>query len=245
MDDDGVVTVQSSMERNVDARNEKGAAQAVLEAIYGREFIRKFPGCLSLEALQRRGNSVTALVGCGKRINEGSAKEFRKQLGVYADSHNQSGLPQAWPLVRLCRISHNWEVLRGGAVLVDLPGVRDANAARGRVAESYLKQCGAVWVAAEVTRAVDNASAKDLLGSTFRRGPARQMLMDGQYSNISFVSEIVLNLGACEICERSGTSPEDFAALDDAIRGLQGDQEGLEGELTRLARQVRVFDHRV
>jgi hypothetical protein len=39
-DDDGVVTVQSSMERNVDARNEKGAAQAVLEAIYGRELIR-------------------------------------------------------------------------------------------------------------------------------------------------------------------------------------------------------------
>ncbi|KIZ06102.1 hypothetical protein MNEG_1857 [Monoraphidium neglectum] len=229
------------MERNVDARNEKGAAQAVLEAIYGRELIRTFPGRLSLEALQRRGNSVTALVGCGKRINEGSAKEFRrgrKQLGVYADSHNQSGQPQAWPLVRLCRISHNWEVLRGGAVLVDLPGVRDANAARGRVAESYLKQCGAVWVAAEVTRAVDNASAKDLLGSTFRR----QMLMDGQYSNISFVSEIVLNLGAREICERSGTSPEDFAALDDAIRGLQGDQEGLEGELKRLARQVH---HRV
>jgi hypothetical protein len=50
----------------------------------------------------------------------------------------------------------------------------------------------------------------------------------------------VLNLGAREICERSGTSPEDFAALDDAIRGLQGDQEGLEGELKRLARQVRV-----
>lgn len=30
-------------------------------------------------------------------------------------------------------------VLATGAMLVDLPGVRDANAARGRVAESYLK----------------------------------------------------------------------------------------------------------
>lgn len=30
-------------------------------------------------------------------------------------------------------------MLATGAMLVDLPGVRDANAARGRVAESYLK----------------------------------------------------------------------------------------------------------
>lgn len=44
-----------------------------------------------------------------------------------------------WPLVKVCRLRHNWPVLATGAMLVDLPGVRDANAARGRVAESYLK----------------------------------------------------------------------------------------------------------
>ena len=31
------------------------------------------------------------------------------------------------------------QVLASGCMLVDLPGVRDANAARGRVAETYLK----------------------------------------------------------------------------------------------------------
>ncbi len=34
-----------------------------------------------------------------------------------------------WPLVKVCRIRHSWPVLATGAMLVDLPGVRDANAA--------------------------------------------------------------------------------------------------------------------
>jgi len=43
---------------------------------------------------------------------------------------------------------------------VDLPGVRDANAARGAVAEKYMKSCNAVWIVADITRAVDNRTAK-------------------------------------------------------------------------------------
>ena len=43
---------------------------------------------------------------------------------------------------------------------MDLPGVRDANAARGAVAEKYMKSCNAVWIVADVTRAVDNRTAK-------------------------------------------------------------------------------------
>ena len=71
-------------------------------------------------------------------------------------------------MVTLCKIRHSWPLLSAGAVLVDLPGVRDANAARGKVAEGYLKRCGAVWVVADITRAVDNKTAKDLLGQQFR-----------------------------------------------------------------------------
>lgn len=52
------------------------------------------------------------------------------------------------------------QVLATGAVLVDLPGVRDANAARGAIAEKYMKSCNAVWIVADITRAVDNRTAK-------------------------------------------------------------------------------------
>ena len=51
-------------------------------------------------------------------------------------------------------------MLSTGAVVVDLPGVRDANAARGAVAEKYMKSCNAVWIVADITRAVDNRTAK-------------------------------------------------------------------------------------
>lgn len=52
------------------------------------------------------------------------------------------------------------QVLSTGAVVVDLPGVRDSNAARGAVAERYMKSCNAVWIVADITRAVDNRTAK-------------------------------------------------------------------------------------
>ena len=45
-------------------------------------------------------------------------------------------------------------------MLVDLPGVRDANAARGAVAEKYMKKCNAIWIVASITRAVDDRTAK-------------------------------------------------------------------------------------
>lgn len=59
------------------------------------------------------------------------------------------------------------QVLSTGAVVVDLPGVRDANAARGAVAEKYMKSCNAVWIVADITRAVDNRTAKVLHLSLF------------------------------------------------------------------------------
>ena len=63
-----------------------------------------------------------------------------------------------------------------GACLVDLPGVRDANAARAKVAESYLMNCNQIWIVAPIKRAVDDGTAKELLGEQFKR----RLLMDGQ-----------------------------------------------------------------
>lgn len=96
---------------------------------------------------------------------------FRGAISGYVDSHNRAETAQAWPLVKVCRIQHRWPLLAGGAVLVDLPGTRDANLARGAVAEAYLKRCNAVWIVADITRAVDNRTAKDLLGQQFRCAP--------------------------------------------------------------------------
>ena len=40
-----------------------------------------------------------------------------------------------------------------------------------------------MWVVSSIHRAIDDKTAKDLLGENFRR----QLLMDGQYGSIAFV----------------------------------------------------------
>ena len=41
-----------------------------------------------------------------------------------------------------------------------MPGVRDANAARAKVAERYLQKCNKIWIVAPIQRAVDDKTAK-------------------------------------------------------------------------------------
>ena len=47
----------------------------------------------------------------------------------------------------------------------------------------HLKNCTVVWVVASIHRAIDDKTAKDLLGENFRR----QLLMDGQYGSVAFI----------------------------------------------------------
>lgn len=66
--------------------------------------------------------------------------------------------------------------------MLSVPSMRNANG--GSVTfDQFLKRCSAVWVVASIHRAVDDRTAKELLGEHFRR----QLLMDGQYGAISFV----------------------------------------------------------
>ena len=80
--------------------------------------------------------------------------------------------------------SRRWEALKTGAVLVDAPGVHDDNSARDGVVKRKLKEADAVWIVSNIVRAVNDKTAKDLLGEQFRR----QMLMDGQYGALAFVA---------------------------------------------------------
>ncbi|TQN71730.1 Nuclear GTPase SLIP-GC [Colletotrichum shisoi] len=70
-----------------------------------------------------------------------------------------------------------------GVVLVDLPGGRDSNATRAAVAAKYVKECSRLWVVAPITRAVDDKTAKTLLGDHFKQ----QLKYDGAYNNITFI----------------------------------------------------------
>ena len=108
---------------------------------------------------------------------------FQEKIDPFVYKNGSESDAQTWPLIRKVRLLGPWHVLSTGACLVDLPGVRDANAARAQVAEAYLEKCSNIWIVAPIKRAVDDGTAKDLMGAQFKR----RLLMDGQYGNISFI----------------------------------------------------------
>ncbi|KAL7499648.1 hypothetical protein ACHAWT_010345 [Skeletonema menzelii] len=111
------------------------------------------------------------------------ATAFRQKINSYVYRKGNGNEPQTWPLIRKVTLEGPWHVLSTGAVLVDLPGVRDANAARAKVAEKYLQNCNQIAIVAPIKRAVDDGTAKELLGEQFKR----RLLMDGNYSNVFFI----------------------------------------------------------
>jgi hypothetical protein len=87
----------------------------------------------------------------GKR-NKQKGKKGRKNASTLSSEPSQSSVAEGdcakeepsdehalWPLIRLVRIRCNAKALETGAVLVDLPGVADANAARNTIAKEYMK----------------------------------------------------------------------------------------------------------
>ena len=68
--------------------------------------------------------------------------------------------PAYWPLIRQVTVRCPSKALSTGAVLVDLPGVADANAARSSIAKDYMKKANCIWILAPITRAVDDKTAR-------------------------------------------------------------------------------------
>lgn len=126
-----------------------------------------------------------------RRLKKKWAKDFRAKINSFVYRKGNGKDPQTWPLIRKVVLHGPWNCLNTGACLVDLPGVRDANAARAKVSEQYLQNCNQIWVVAPIKRAVDDGTAKELLGEQFKR----RLLMDGQYGNVSFIcTQTVSNL---------------------------------------------------
>ena len=130
-----------------------------------------------------------------RRAKKKWAQAFRSKINDYVYRKGNGDLAQTWPLIRKVVLEGPWVALNTGACLVDLPGVRDANAARAKVSEQYLQNCHRIWVVAPIKRAVDDGTAKELLGESFKR----RLLMDGQYGNVSFICTQTDDCEATEI----------------------------------------------
>jgi len=167
-----------------------GVAYAKIRAVYPKhtkDMLRKS----TIDELMNVA-SVNGILGTTKRIQSRDCANFYQRLQHYVDSQQKpngsKGVKpvlqlQLWPLIKVVRIYTKADALSTGAVIVDLPGVHDSNAARAAVAESYIKECTGLWIVAPITRAVDDKAAKNLLGTTFKS----QLKYDGSIGAVTFI----------------------------------------------------------
>ncbi|KAI8949489.1 hypothetical protein F4801DRAFT_403829 [Xylaria longipes] len=171
--------------------------------------------------------AVESLLGTTKTLREPTAAELYEAIRVYVDSkrktsfgppneeNNSARKIDLWPLIKVVRIYTKADVLSSGAVIVDLPGVKDSNAARAAVAGKYIEKCNALWVVSMIARAVDDQAAQELLGTGFKQ----QLKLDGNYSNVTFVCSKTDDINVHEAADRLGLT-ENVKKLSSAKHNL-------------------------
>ncbi|KAF2800452.1 hypothetical protein K505DRAFT_228631 [Melanomma pulvis-pyrius CBS 109.77] len=176
--------------------NSDGIAWAKFHAVYPEKTKEMLYNCNVADLMNV--TSVLDVLGTTKNINKSTAEPFYRELQRYVDSKEKSRgknkndkrdrtsvVPEIelWPLIKVVKIQTKSLALSTGAVIVDLPGVHDSNAARDAVAQGYLEQCTRLWIVTPINRAVDDKAAKTLLGDSFKR----QLKFDGGLSDVTFI----------------------------------------------------------
>ncbi|KAH8074160.1 hypothetical protein JL720_10714 [Aureococcus anophagefferens] len=106
-------------------------------------------------------------------FEELTTQDGRAILNRFMDSSNLLSDGACWPIVKKVRAYGRWPVLKSGAVLAD--ALARTTRLRGAVVKLALKEADSVWIVSNINRAVNDRSAKDLLGESFKR----TLLMDG------------------------------------------------------------------
>ncbi|KIX00086.1 uncharacterized protein Z518_10223 [Rhinocladiella mackenziei CBS 650.93] len=219
--------------------HESGVAYAQVKAVYPtltKEEMEHVP----IERLLQHEN--VACLGTTRNLESDDSLTFYKKLQHYVDSKEKSSATKEkpdfrekkkkpremefWPLIRVVRLYVKAPALATGAVIVDLPGVHDSNQARAAVAQGYMKQCTGLWIVAPITRAVDDKSAKNLLGESFKR----QLKMDGGYSSVTFICSKTDDI--------SITEAQDSLGLEEEFDPVWAKSEALRKKEVALKKQI-------
>ncbi|KAG4443740.1 hypothetical protein IFR05_000829 [Cadophora sp. M221] len=227
--------------------SEAGVAYAKIKAVYPSR-TKDDLARSSVEDLMKE-NCVRNVLGTIKKIEKSQPEYFYRALQSYVDSKEKSTEDKSkkkdkgekkqmefWPLIKVVRIYTKAEALSTGAVIVDLPGVHDSNAARAAVAQGYMKQCTGLFIVAPINRAVDDKAAKSLLGESFKR----QLKFDGTYSRITFICSKTDDISITEASDSLGL--EDQMSEDwDKIDAIEKELKGHKQEVKDLKESKGVF----
>lgn len=188
--------------------------------------------------------SVAEVLGTTKNISAARPQYFYQELQRYVDSKEKvskkdknkknASKPafqvEYWPLIKVVKIYTKSHALSTGAVIVDLPGVHDSNAARAAVAQGYMKQCTGLWIVAPINRAVDDKAAKILLGDSFKR----QLKYDGGFSSVTFICSKTDDISITEAIDSLG--------LEEKVAEFEEHQEQCDEQIKQIRRKIEDLD---
>jgi hypothetical protein len=227
-----------------DQNTDAGIAWAKFHAVYPKIHKDQLANCTVEGFMAER--SVLSVLDTTKRINNARPDDFYTQLQHYVDSKekmtgkkDQKKPPPStefWPLIKVVKIYTRAPALSTGAVIVDLPGVHDSNAARAAVADRYIKQCTGLWIVAPITRAVDDKAAKKLLGDSFRR----QLQLDGGYSSVTFICSKTDDISITEATS-SLDLQDQISDLDDQQADYEKEIDNLNDKIAELKETILVY----
>lgn len=109
------------------------------------------------------------------------------------------------------------------------------------MAANYMKQCTGLWIVAPITRAVDDKTAKKLLGDSFRR----QLMYDGTYSAVTFICSKTDDISVTEVADSLGLEnrfAEDWAKIDVWDAALEERGTRLQGLKDQRAMLLEIFN---
>lgn len=206
--------------RNIQAATSTTFYEKLHDFVDSKEKVRKnlnSEGQVSTETLLRSK--------AGKRAK----RKKNKVLSSLPLEDSEPGYPQQnrsrkmeyWPLVKVVKIYTRAPALSTGAIVVDLPGFQDSNAARASIAHRYIQQCTSTWIVSPITRAVDDKAAKTLLGDSFRR----QLKYDGGLADVTFICSKADDISISEATEA--------LKLEDAFRHLYEREEQCNQDIAR------------
>ncbi|KIW12407.1 hypothetical protein PV08_09684 [Exophiala spinifera] len=242
--------------------SESGIAYAQVKAVYPK-LTKEEMANVPIDRLMAHDN--VKCLGTTRKVENYDASDFYKSLQAYVDSKEKSGARkdngekekrkpremEFWPLIRVVRLYVKAAALATGAVIVDLPGVHDSNQARAAVAQGYMKQCTGLWIVAPITRAVDDKSAKNLLGDSFKR----QLKMDGGYNSVTFICSKTDDISITEAQDSLGLEDEfgplmttweelrrNKGALKQQIEGLKATKSDINAALESQDEEVELWE---
>lgn len=229
-----------------DQNSEAGIAWAKFHAVYPKKTKEMLAECTVADLMRER--SVLSVLGTTKNIAKSSAEPFFLELKRWVDSKEKATgkkkdkekpapvQMEYWPLIKVVKIQTKSPALSTGAVIVDLPGVHDSNAARAAVAQGYLKQCTGLWIVAPINRAVDDKAAKTLLGDSFKR----QLKYDGGFGNVTFICSKTDDISITEATD-SLELEDEISGLDDEERKQEEKENDLQDRVAELKESQAIF----